>query len=123
MFEPGSLITIDRDYRKRDKGGKVKLIQEWLSLHGFGLLLDGDFGSATESAVKAFQSQHLLPADGVVTATVFAALARPMTEALKPLSMPGSTLGARVAAYARQHLAQHPRELGGGTWGRGCVCT
>jgi len=121
MFEPESLTTIDRDYRKNDRGSKVKLIQEWLSLHGFGLLLDGDFGSATESAVRAFQGQHLLLADGVVTAPVFAALARPMTEALRPISMPGSALGARVAAYARQHLAQHPRELGGrnlGPWVR-----
>jgi len=121
MFDPKSLTTIDRDYRRGDKGGKVKLIQEWLSLHGLGLVLDGDFGPATESAVKDFQTRNLLPADGVVTAATFALLAKPMTEAMKPVSMPGSTLGALVAAYARQHLAQHPREIGGqnmGPWVR-----
>jgi len=121
MFAPKSLTTIDRDYRRGDKGGKTKLIQEWLSLHGFGLVLDGDFGPATESAVRAFQSRYLSLSDGVVTTTVFAALAKPMTDALKPISMPGSALGALVAAHARQHLAQHPRELGGqnlGPWVR-----
>jgi hypothetical protein len=121
MFDPESLTTIDRDYRKDDSGGRVKLIQEWLSLHGLGLVLDGSFGPATENAVKAFQSRNQLPVDGVVKASTFAALAGPMTDALKPISLPNSSIGARVAAHARQHLARHPRELGGrnlGPWVR-----
>ena len=121
MFDPKSLTTIDRDYRRGDSGGKVKLIQEWLSLHDLGLVVDGSFGPASEAAVKAFQTQNLLPADGVVTATTFALLAKPMTDALRPIAMAGSALGDRVAAYARQHLAQQPRELGGqnlGPWVR-----
>ena len=121
MFELESLIALDRDYRRGDNGSKVKLIQEWLSLRGLGLVLDGDFGPATESAVKAFQTQNRLPTDGVMTTATFVLLAKPMTDALKPISMPGSTVGALVAAYARQHLAQHPREIGGqnmGPWVR-----
>jgi len=117
MFDPKSLTTIDRDYRRGDSGGKVKLIQEWLSLHDLGLVVDGSFGPASEAAVKAFQTQNLLPADGVVTATTFALLAKPMTDALRPIAMAGSALGDRVAAYARQHLAQQPRELGAATLG------
>ena len=56
-----------------------------------------------------------------MTAATFALLAKPMTDALKPIWMLGSALGARIAAYAGQHLAQHPRELGGqnlGPWVR-----
>ena len=97
------------------------MIRERLPLCGLAVTIDDDFGPATESAVKAFQTRNLSPADGVVTAATFALLAKPMTDALKPIWMLGSALGARIAAYAGQHLAQHPRELGGqnlGPWVR-----
>ncbi len=48
-------LNLDKDYGRGSNGKKVKLIQEWLCLHGFNIAIDGDFGPATEFAVKAFQ--------------------------------------------------------------------
>lgn len=52
---------------KGDAGDAVKLLQEYLLLLGYDLGargIDGDFGSKTESALKAFQSDKGLTADG-----------------------------------------------------------
>lgn len=54
--------------RKGDKGTDVKDMQELLLLHGYGLGkygADGAFGNATLAAVKAFQKENGLTADGV----------------------------------------------------------
>ena len=69
--------------RKGDKGDAVKELQEQLIQLGYLLPkygADGDFGKETESAVKAFQMDNGLNADGVVGAKTYAALdkAKPM---------------------------------------------
>ncbi len=97
-------------------------MQEWLSLGGVGVVVDGEFGPATAAAVRAFQRRAKLPSTGVVDEATFARLAAPVAAALAPPAFPaGTSLGAAVAAVARQHLAQHPREAGGqnsGPWVR-----
>jgi len=113
-------LVLDRTYRKGDQGGQVGLIQEWLCLHNFGVVIDGDFGPATDYAVRQFQGQSGLPVDGVVAPMTFAALIQPMTAALGAI-LGGRTLGPMIVAYAQQHLAQHPCEVGGqncGPWVR-----
>ncbi len=60
---------------KGDKGTKVKALQENLiklgyNLGGYGA--DGDFGSATQAAVKKFQKNHGLQQDGIVGAQTLA---------------------------------------------------
>lgn len=55
--------------RKGDKGQYVTLLQTQLANRGYDLGkygVDGDFGSATEKAVKAFQQDSGLMVDGVV---------------------------------------------------------
>ena len=52
--------------RRGSEGDAVEILQVRLRLRGFPLTLDGDFGAATELAVKTFQSQAGLVADGVV---------------------------------------------------------
>ena len=47
--------------RKGSKGDMVKKMQEVL-----GLDADGDFGTGTERAVKSWQAEHSLTADGIV---------------------------------------------------------
>ena len=47
-------------------GPAVKALQEKLNHHGAHVVADGDFGAHTEAAVKHFQHQHHLAADGVV---------------------------------------------------------
>lgn len=57
-------------------GGAVRRLQTWLNdIRGGDLLSeDGEFGQNTEKAVKAFQSENGLTADGVVGAKTWAAL-------------------------------------------------
>lgn len=63
--------------RKGDKGQYVTLMQTKLKNQGYDLGkcgVDGDFGSATEKAVKAFQRDHGIGQDGVCGAKTWAAL-------------------------------------------------
>jgi hypothetical protein len=114
-------LELDKVYQKGSRGQKVKLIQEWLILNNFNLVIDGVFGPATEYAVKAFQKAHCLETDGVVSPGTFAQLIAPMTDALRPIDPGNQTLGELVAAYAGLHLQAQPREVGGqnmGPWVR-----
>ncbi len=114
-------LVFDKDYKNGDKGKRVRLIQEWLCLHGLNIAIDKDFGSATEYAVKKFQKKKGLRENGVVDQNTFENLIKPMKEVLKPISVNGKKLGSMVIAYARQHLKQHPVEVGGqnkGPWVR-----
>jgi hypothetical protein len=114
-------LTLDKIYRRGNRGKKVKLIQEWLSLHGFGLKIDGDFGPATEYAVKQFQERERLTVDGIVGNNTFNKLIKPMNDALTNIPKRNVSLGEMVVACAERHLKQHPREIGGqnkGPWVR-----
>lgn len=52
--------------RKGSKGNDVRLLQELLDYHGYGLAVDGDFGTLTKSAVEEYQRKHGLSVDGIV---------------------------------------------------------
>lgn len=114
-------LTLDRPYRRGDRGEKVKLIQEWLGLRELHVGIDSDFGPATEAAVKQFCTQQGLPVSGVVDTPVFDRLIAPMKAALTQISPQGKSLGELVVMYGQQHLQQRPREIGGqnrGPWVR-----
>jgi hypothetical protein len=107
--------------RGAPKSLQVQRVQEWLNLHGIGLEVDRDFGPATERCVKQFQKKQHLPETGVVDETTFDRLVAPMRAALKPIPQNGKSLNQLIVAYARQHIAQRPREIGGqnrGPWVR-----
>ena len=53
---------------------QVKWLQWELSKQGYGLVIDGIFGSATEAAVRLFQNEHMLVCDGIVGQKTIAAL-------------------------------------------------
>ncbi len=115
-----SELKLDRSYRLGSRGKKVKWIQEWLSLNGIGVVPDGDFGPATDLAVKVFQERHDLAPSGVVGRETYALLIAPMRFVLEPIS-PRRSLRATVVAYARRHLRKRPLEIGGqnrGPWVR-----
>ena len=60
------------------KGGAVRRLQTWLVGLGYGVGVvgaDGDFGAATDAAVRAFQAAQGLTADGVVGKATWRALA------------------------------------------------
>ena len=59
----GALIVT---VRQGSTGEAVKAAQNALNKHGFGLAVDGDFGPATDSATRTFQSRNGLTVDGVI---------------------------------------------------------
>ncbi len=105
-----------------NRGGDVRKIQEWLGLNGAATTVDGDFGSATDAAVKVFQKKTGIAVTGKVNTATWEALIAPLTRALAaPVSSANMTLPAMTLAVAKQHLAQHPMEVGGdnrGPWVR-----
>jgi Putative peptidoglycan binding domain len=114
--------TYAADVAEGAKGARARLVQEWLGLNGVNVAIDGSFGPATSTAVRLFQQRAGLTATGVVDRATFERLVTPMVAALQPIvPPPGATLGSLAVLYARQHLAQNPREIGGqnmGPWVR-----
>ena len=96
----------------RGKSARTKLVQEWLCIAGHGITVDGDFGPATEEAGTEFRAQHEMGDADAVDAATLQVLVAPMEAALTPISDPHLDLGDLVLAYARQHLARHPIEIG-----------
>lgn len=110
------------DVAEGARGPRARLVQEWLWLQGVRVGVDDDFGPATAAAVRSFQQREALPATGVVDRATLERLVAPLAAALRPIAPPpGATLGQMTVLVARQHLAQHPREVGGenmGPWVR-----
>jgi peptidoglycan hydrolase-like protein with peptidoglycan-binding domain len=114
-------LTLDKTYALGDNGPKVKIIQEWLCLHDQQIRPDGDFGHATEYALRQFQKALGMSETGVVDEAVFNALILPILRVLTPLKRDSKTLSDLILAYAQRHLAEKPREVGGencGPWVR-----
>jgi len=61
-------------WQRGDQGPSVRLIQTHLRTHGYLIAVDGDFGSETDRAVRAFQHAHRLIVDGVVGEKTYEAL-------------------------------------------------
>jgi hypothetical protein len=115
-------ITFDGSIRRGDRGKKAGRVQEWLTFHRCGTAIDGDFGAATERSVAAFQKAQGLGETGVADEETWERLIAPLRRALAPIEpAAGEDLATVVLRYAKQHVAQHPVELGGdnrGPWVR-----
>ena len=120
IYDPkGQFPSIDKLERLRlgSKGKDVRLLQEWLVLHGHKVQVDGVFGPATQAALsEGFGATE-------TTSMVWSRLLEPMRRALStPLKKETSPVfGDVVAGFAFQHLGAHPREVGGqnkGPWVR-----
>jgi hypothetical protein len=121
LFELPDELRIEEEVRGGRRGKIVRFIQELLSLSGFHVVIDGDFGPATECAVRFFQKENGLTIDGVVSGDTVARLLDPMKQAIKEMVDDGRTVAEWMVAYGRQHLSVHPREVGGqnrGPWVR-----
>ncbi len=83
----GAKLTVDgifgaktkaaiRPCKKGDRGGYPSILQAFLICHGYDTGgFDGDFGTQTENAVKAFQKNKGLYVDGIAGKATFAKLA------------------------------------------------
>ncbi|MFD2565653.1 peptidoglycan-binding protein [Aquimarina rubra] len=95
----------------------VMKIQSWLTLFsmrnpssGTATGIDGDFGPATERAVKNFQDFNGFTKTGVVDQELFHRLSSNLKEAFeKPLI--NTNLRDLMVEVAENHLKQHPFEL------------
>lgn len=72
--DPKKLPTLERG----DKGRFVERVQQGLNRHGFDPgAIDGEFGDATQKAVREFQKKQRLDVDGVVGPRTWKALLKP----------------------------------------------
>jgi len=115
-------LAFDEVIRKGDLGPRVRRVQEWLKINGFGTGIDSDFGNATKACVIRFQHSKGLPETGEVDRQTWDLLVDPLVKALAPIPFPSNTkLTEAVLGVAQQHLKQHPIEVGGdnrGPWVR-----
>ena len=90
--EEGSVTVSYPTIKLGSKGADVKKAQRLLIAKGYSCGTagaDGDFGAATYNAVKKFQADNGLEADGIVGAKTWAALLK--TEQTKPETKPEQT--------------------------------
>lgn len=113
-------IVISADQRRNGTENTLKevsKIQAWLNLFaavnpmsGTATGIDGDFGPATEIAVKNFQKIAGEAQTGVVSKALFKKMCSPMIAAFtEPLQ--GSTLRQKIVEAAQHHVKAHAREL------------
>ena len=60
------MSTLKSQILAGSRGSQVEELQKALNNHGYGLSVDGIFGSATEAAVRDFQKKQGLSVDGIV---------------------------------------------------------
>lgn len=95
--------TVDAaSYKKGSSGSTVKQIQQVLKNQGYyNGSVDGNFGSATESAVKAFQRAKGLTADGKAGSQTLKAMGVTDSSATGAISGDAELLARLISAEAR----------------------
>ena len=115
-------LAFDGTIRKGDVSSRVRRVQEWLKINGFGTGIDSDFGDGTRESVIRFQKSKALPETGEVDQQTWDLLTDPLMKALAPIGFAaGTSLSGAILQVAQQHLKQHPIEVGGdnrGPWVR-----
>ncbi len=110
-------ISLTETQRNGSKGASVKRIQEWLCLNALYfpaasvvVVIDGQFGPATERAVRNLQRAMDLTPTGEVTPAFFERMVAPMISAFAPVTA-GGNLRDRLLAVAKRHLVHRASEL------------
>jgi peptidoglycan hydrolase-like protein with peptidoglycan-binding domain len=85
-----------------DTGENVRTVQYLLNAHSASLSVDGDFGPATQAAVKAFQKAHGLTQDGIVGNQTWPALI---------ITVQSGSTGDAVKAVQSQVDSRLPKRL------------
>lgn len=92
--------------KEGSSGADVRTVQYLLTARGYSLSVDSQFGPATESAVRTFQSRNGLSADGVVGPNTWQALILTVREGSR---------GNAVRAVQRYLNIEADGEFGAGT--------
>lgn len=88
-------------FRTGDQGEDILKIQNRLNDLGYSVVADGDYGSATAAAVRAFQADRGLDSDGIVGQATY----RAMLGSEMPVSRSGSTSMVRgIIQNAYQYI-------------------
>ncbi len=105
--------TVKQTLRKGSKGDAVRELQTMLLKLGYDLGpcgIDGDFGKATEAAVRSFQSDHRLAVDGICGKNTWAELEKSMNViSVKPIEVTYSvTIGGLDLTQAQALMRNYP---------------
>jgi len=84
-----------------DQGSEVAEIQGQLANLGYDVAADGDFGPATVAAVKMFQSNQGLDADGLVGPSTYSAL---MGREMPQVSRSFNSISRRIIASSMNYI-------------------
>lgn len=82
-------------------GAGARRVQEYLTLAGHPLVIDGDFGPETSRALATFQAAKGLPPSGQLDALTWAALTAALAGAMAPAER-GVDLGETLVSVARR---------------------
>ena len=101
-----SVSVVGATFHPGDRGDQIVAIQNALVRNGSDIAVDGDYGTGTKEAVKAFQERHGLDVDGIVGAQTYEALMGAADRRAKLRELRGGadaeemTDRARTAAFA-----------------------
>lgn len=74
VIGPNTWSKLIKVVKSGSSGQAVKAAQTQLNVYGYGLAVDGGFGTKTKSATVAFQKNHHLAVDGVIGPNTWRAL-------------------------------------------------
>ena len=114
-------VELPKTIKKGLRGQGVRRVQEWLNLHELRLVVDGVFGPVTHKRVQQFQKKHGLGNSGIVSQKTWEEMVAPLTRVLTPIRSGNHMFSEMVLRYAKLHLTQNPKEVGGkngGPWVR-----
>ena len=96
-----SAVAFASVIRIGDQGSDVAEIQGQLASLGYDVAADGDFGPATAEAIKSFQSDRGLDADGLVGPSTYSAL---MGRSMPEVSRGSNYISRRVVASSMNYI-------------------
>lgn len=95
-------------YKKGDSGSGVEKLQKDLTLLGYPLEADGQFGPKTDEAVRKFQKDHKLEVDGLAGPITLALIEKLVAEANTPKPDPEPAVPIEEGVYWRVVVLSSP---------------
>ena len=100
LFGFSSVASAD-SFAIGDQGTEVAEIQDQLASLGYDVTADGNYGSATAEAVKAFQKSQGMDVDGEIGSVTYSAL---MGRQMPEVSRGSNYIGRRIVQNAMEYM-------------------